>query len=320
MVWMIPAAMAASALIGGGASIYGGMSANSARQEEADQANKWGLWMQQGAQQHQNEMANFNANQARITRDWQENLSNTAYRRAMTDMRASGLNPILAYQQGGATSPSGATGSGSGGAGFTPGAKADVQDAISPGVSSAMQAVRAVQGIQTAQAEIDNMREQNTLIREQAGQASSQANLARMQGITEGHRAGLVSNQAAAAALQPALVQAQTDAASSSAASLQEGARGQRLRNDDYQTFGPEGGWRDQVVRGNRISRSVDRDVRAAGAATAGAIGSAANSARDAAGRISESFTVRPEGFNQSWRDRVDHNLGVFRRLYEAIR
>lgn len=50
-----------------------------------------------------------NAAQAQLNRDFQAGQTGTAYQRAVADMKAAGLSPMLAYSQGGASSASGAT-------------------------------------------------------------------------------------------------------------------------------------------------------------------------------------------------------------------
>lgn len=73
----------------------------------------------------------FNAEQASINRDFQERMSNTSYQRAVKDMQASGLNPMLAYSQGGASSPTGNM--------ATAVSPAPMQNKIAAGVTSAAQ-------------------------------------------------------------------------------------------------------------------------------------------------------------------------------------
>lgn len=62
--------------------------------------------------------------------DFQERMSNTSYQRAVQDLASAGLNPMLAYAHGGASTPAGS--------------QANIEDAITPAIQTGQQAYRAV--------------------------------------------------------------------------------------------------------------------------------------------------------------------------------
>lgn len=178
---------------------------------------------------------------AREQMAFQENMSNTAYQRATADMRAAGINPMLAAQNGGASSP--------------PGASAQMQSELGPAVSSAVQAAQAVASIEQIQA--------NTELQEaQTNKTDAETKVTLASAPTVGDltpaqisaQTGLLRAQTGTEQRRPDLVSAQIR--ESSARSVNEEQEGQRFRD-----YGPRGTIPDGIASAEAIARRAGRNL-----------------------------------------------------------
>lgn len=214
----------------------------------------------QHAQDMQNRAFNFDAEQATNARAFAQYNADTAYQRGMADMRKAGLNPMLAFAQGGAATPTSPAGHGSAPTqGAMPGASTRVENSLSGAVASAAQGARLVTEVEQQLANVDQTKAQTGLVREQQHQVRANTALDTARAISEGVRPDLIRAQTRTEQGRPALVGAQTAAAGSSARLM--GAQTETERERPELTRAQTGA---TIHRGN-VDRATEHNLRTYG-------------------------------------------------------
>jgi hypothetical protein len=131
----------AGAALGGITNLVGGVLSNNQQTAQAAQANA------------------FSAQQSQAQMDFQKQMRATQYQTAVEDLKSAGLNPMLAYTQGGAGTPSGSAATGQ---------QATIHNPTSGLASSAMQVANIKADLELKDAQTTNQVAQTTATEGQA--------------------------------------------------------------------------------------------------------------------------------------------------------
>lgn len=225
-----------------------------------------GMFGRQGQAEANQQQMQFNSYQAQLNREWQERMSSTAYVRAMTDMRNAGLNPILAANLGGASTPGGATASASLG---NPGAFmqqgiTSAGDAINRAATT--KAVLTQAGKDSSQTDLNKASTDFTKAQEGYTKSNTELN-DKLKDKTIQDTATSAANAAAAAASANASnARAGLDAANTVNAVVQRGilesdAITARQRAADYVRHGPPGPVTNVTIPASRVTDRVRQEI-----------------------------------------------------------
>lgn len=157
-----------SPALGGYLSYQGANSANEANERMFNTGLSW-------AGGEANRTREFNALESARNRDWQAwqaslnrnyatDMSNTSWQRGVADMKKAGINPMLAFSKGGASTPTVGSGPGGQGSSGIPGySLSRMENALGAGVNSALAAATTGAMVDRTKAETDRIRMETLL-------------------------------------------------------------------------------------------------------------------------------------------------------------